>query len=175
MTVQACVAQAFEDYRWNNGFLLNTVKDLSPEEWRKRPTECSNHIAWIVGHVTWARMRLLERLGVEWSAPWLGMFARGVKLDQTAEYPAPGVMMAAWKEVGEVLLKALENAPHEALGEGCVSAQSSDGGWEDQRGDPVPGVARDLPCRADLPGGLPAGTQGVNGVGKQQVNADLLK
>lgn len=115
MTVQACVAQAFEDYRWNNGFLLNTVKDLSPEEWRKRPTECSNHIAWIVGHVTWARMRLLERLGVEWSAPWLGMFARGVKLDQTAEYPAPGVMMAAWKEVGEVLLKALENAPHEAL------------------------------------------------------------
>lgn len=115
MPVQACVAQAFEDFRWNNGFLLNTVKDLSPGEWLQRPNECSNHIAWIVGHVTWARKGVLARLGAEWSAPWLGMFARGVKLDEATEYPAPDVMMAAWKEAGEVLSSALENAPHEAL------------------------------------------------------------
>lgn len=115
MPVQACVAQAYEDFRRNDDFLLNTVKNLCPEEWLKRPTESGNHIAWIVGHVTWARKRLLERLDTEWSAPWLGMFVRGMKLDSNAEYPAPDVMIAAWKEVGGVLSSSLQNAPHEVL------------------------------------------------------------
>ena len=115
MAISACIAQAFEDYRWNNGFLLNTVKDLSPEEWLKRPTVCSNHIAWIVGHVTWTRKGLLARLGTEWTTPWLGMFARGVKLDESAKYPSPGELMDAWKEAGGVLCSALEHAPEELL------------------------------------------------------------
>ena len=41
MPVPACVAQAAEDYRFNNNFLLNMVKDLTPDEWLKRPNECT--------------------------------------------------------------------------------------------------------------------------------------
>ena len=115
MPVAACIAQAAEDYRFNNGFLLNTVKDLSAEEWLKRPTVCANHISWIVGHVTWTRKAILARLGTEWSTPWLGMFARGVKLDETAAYPSPDALMDAWKEVGSLLGAALENVSEEAL------------------------------------------------------------
>lgn len=116
MPVPACIAQAAEDYRFNNKFLLNTVKALPPEEWLKRPNVCTNHIAWIVGHVIWARKAILAKLGKEWSAPWLGLFARGVKLDDTTAYPSSDALMEAWKEVGEVLSGALENASEEALG-----------------------------------------------------------
>lgn len=116
MPVPACIEHAAQDYRFNNGFLLNTVKDLSPEEWLRRPNDGSNHIAWIVGHVIWARKAVLSKLGTEWSTPWLGLFARGNKLDDSATYPSSDTLIDAWKEVGEVLNSALENASDEALG-----------------------------------------------------------
>jgi len=121
MPVPACVAQAAEDYRFNNGFLLNTVKSLPEEEWLKRPNESTNHIAWIVGHVIWARKALLAKLGTEWSTPWLGLFVRGAKLDGTTAYPSSNTLMDAWKEVGDVLSSTLENASDEALG--CAATQ----------------------------------------------------
>ena len=116
MPVPACIAQAAEDYRFNNNFLLNSVKDLAAEEWVKRPSENCNHVAWIVGHVIWARTSVLSRLGAKWSAPWLGLFARGAKLDDSAAYPSSDTLIDAWKEVGVVLSQALENASEEALG-----------------------------------------------------------
>ncbi len=115
MPVPAVVAGAAEDYCFNNAFLANTVKDLSPEEWLKRPNETSNHIAWIVGHVIWARKAILGRLGTDWSQPWLGLYARGVKVDDTTVYPSPETLINAWLEVGGVLTDALENASEEVL------------------------------------------------------------
>ena len=117
MPVPACISQAAEDYRFNNGFLLRSVQDLAPEEWVKRPSDFCNHVAWIVGHVIWARTSVLSRLGAPWSAPWLGMFARGTKLDEGAAYPSSDTLIDAWKEVGGLLSQALENASEEAL---CV-------------------------------------------------------
>lgn len=121
MAISACIAQAFEDYCWNNDFLVNTVKDLAPDEWLKRVTVCSNHISWITGHLIWTRRAVLARLGTEWSRPWLGMFARGVKLDDTAVYPLPDELMNAWKEVGSVLCGALSSAPEELLSKAATS------------------------------------------------------
>ena len=59
------------------------------------PNEKTNHIAWIVGHVIWARKQLLGRLGTEWSQPWLDLFARGAKCDDSAAYPSPDALMDA--------------------------------------------------------------------------------
>ena len=115
MLVSACISQAVEDYRFNNSFLLNTVKDLPAQEWLKRPSVCTNHISWIVGHVIWARKAVLTRLGQEWSTPWLAMFARGTKLDNTTAYPSPGTLMDTWKDVGGILCTSLEEAPEELL------------------------------------------------------------
>ena len=117
MPVPACILQAAENYRFNDSFLLNSVKDLAPEEWVKRPGEICNHVAWIVGHVIWARTAVLGRLGGEkWAAPWLGLFARGAKLDDGAAYPSSDTLIDAWKEVGGVLNQALENASEDLLG-----------------------------------------------------------
>lgn len=115
MPVPAVIADAAHSYRFNNDFLVNLVKDLSPEEWQRRPHERSNHMAWIVGHLIWTRKALLGILGMEWSTPWLGLFARGAKLDDTAVYPSPDTLLDAWKEVGGVLVQTLENVPEDAL------------------------------------------------------------
>jgi uncharacterized damage-inducible protein DinB len=110
MPVPAAIAHAAEEFRYNNNFTANFVKDLSHEDWLKQPQGATNHIAWIVGHIIWARTAVIARLGAKWSAPWLGMFARGEKIDGTAPYPSPEVLMAAWQEVATALESALENA-----------------------------------------------------------------
>jgi uncharacterized damage-inducible protein DinB len=113
--IPADITHAAHEFHYNNKFTANFVKDLAPEEWLQRPEGSANHIAWIVGHVLWARTAVLTRLGTQWSAPWLGLFARGVRVDDTAAYPSPDALMAAWHEVATQLDTALENASDELV------------------------------------------------------------
>ncbi len=115
MPVSAAITGAADSYRFNSDFLVNMVKDLAPEEWVKRPNGAANHIAWIVGHVIWTRKAVLGRLGTEWSAPWLGMFARGAKVDDTAVYPSSDALLDAWKDVTAALTSTFESVSEEAL------------------------------------------------------------
>jgi uncharacterized damage-inducible protein DinB len=115
MPVPAAITTAAQEYRYNNGFLENMVKDLAPEEWVRRPDAKANHIAWIVGHLIWTRKAVIHRLGAEWTAPWLGMFARGEKLDAGAAYPSSDTLLDAWRDVSGVLTDALDNASAEAM------------------------------------------------------------
>ena len=115
MPVPAVIASAAENYRFNSDFLARTVQDLSPEEWLRRPDEKLNHISWIVGHVIWARKAVLTRLGTEWSQPWLGSFARGVKCNDVAAFPSPETLKNNWIEVSGVLATALDGASEDVL------------------------------------------------------------
>jgi uncharacterized damage-inducible protein DinB len=115
MPVPAVIATAAENNRFNSDFLIKMVQDLSPEEWLQRPNEKLNHIAWIVGHVIWARKAVLTRLGTEWSQPWLSSFARGVKCNDVATFPSPDTLMEGWREVSGVLATALDGASEEVL------------------------------------------------------------
>jgi uncharacterized damage-inducible protein DinB len=115
MPVPAIIATAAENYRFNSDFLTRMVDDLSPEEWLRRPDEKLNHIAWIVGHVIWARKAVLTRLGTEWSQPWLSSFARGVKCNDVAAFPPPGTLKNSWIEISGVLATALDGASEDVL------------------------------------------------------------
>ena len=115
MPAPAAIALAAQEFRINNNFAIKFVEDLSPEEWLVRPDGCVNHAAWIMGHVIWARKSVLARLGTEWSAPWLGLFARGEKLDDSTAYPSPETLTHAWQEVATALEGALENASDELV------------------------------------------------------------
>jgi uncharacterized damage-inducible protein DinB len=115
MPVPAVIASAAENYRFNSKFLENSVKDLAPEEWLRRPAETTNHIAWIVGHVAWTRGRLLHYVGTEWRQPGLDPFARGVKLGEDSAYPSPEWLLGIWRESASVLTAALEGVSEDAL------------------------------------------------------------
>ena len=115
MPVPAVIASAAENYRFNSDFLARTVEDLSPDEWLRRPDEKLNHIAWIVGHVIWARKSVLTRLGADWSQPWLSSFARGVKCNDVATFPSPETLKDNWREISAVLAIALDGASEDVL------------------------------------------------------------
>jgi uncharacterized damage-inducible protein DinB len=114
MPVPAVIEAAAQNYRFNEKFLADTVKDLSEEEWHRRPNDTMNDVAWIVGHVIWARKMLLARLGTEWSQPWLNDFARGGKCDAAA-CPSPETLLAAWNETSSVLASTFENVSEDVV------------------------------------------------------------
>lgn len=76
-------------YRGNSGWLAKSLEPMSDEEWKRRPSETSNPVVWIVGHLIWTRSRGLNLMGVEWSRPWLKLFARGAELVDSDQYPSP--------------------------------------------------------------------------------------
>jgi uncharacterized damage-inducible protein DinB len=115
MPVPAVIASAAENYRFNSKFLENSVKDLAPEDWLRRPAENINHIAWITGHMAWTRGRLLHYMGIEWPQPELNLFARGVKLKEDSAYPAPEWLLDMWRESASVLSAALEDVSDDFL------------------------------------------------------------
>lgn len=115
MPIPAVIEGAAQSYRYNDKFLVDSVQGPSVEEWHRRPSECTNHMAWLVGHLVWARKSVLARLGAEWTAPWLGLYARGAKVDPSAACPSPADLLSAWSEVSTLLGKALENASEEGL------------------------------------------------------------
>jgi hypothetical protein len=115
MPVPTQIAYAAYNYQLNAGLLKKSFDGLTPEEWLRRPSESSNHLLWIVGHVVWARGALLGFLGSPWSTPWLPLFARGAKLDPSAAYPTPQQAALALEDVSARLTAALEAATEESL------------------------------------------------------------
>lgn len=103
MPVSSVIATAADSFRLNQHFVDGAVKDLSDEEWLRRPSATSNHAAWIVGHLVWSRKAIAARLGHEWSKPWLNKFARGVKLEDGAPFPSRQELLDAWQESAGML------------------------------------------------------------------------
>ncbi len=119
MPVPALIAVSAENYRFNSDLLAKMVKELSPEEWLSRPNNKSNHITWIVGHMTWSRREVLFRLGAQWSRPWLDSFTIGARCDSNADYPSPGALMDAWRDVSALLASAFESVSEDVLSQPC--------------------------------------------------------
>jgi uncharacterized damage-inducible protein DinB len=115
MPVPAVIAAAQDNYRFNSRMLKQTVSDLSPEEWLKRPGDGVNHIAWIVGHMALGRSRILHYMGAEWAQPALEVFGRGKKLLEDSAYPLPEWLLCTWSEAGHALAAAFENVSDDFL------------------------------------------------------------
>jgi uncharacterized damage-inducible protein DinB len=115
MPVPAIIAAAAENYRFNSRFLKQTVGDLKPEEWLKRPGDNLNHIAWIVGHMSLGRSRVLHFMGTEWSQPALEIFGRGKKLMEDSACPSAESLLSTWSEAGHAMAAAFENVSEDLL------------------------------------------------------------
>jgi len=128
MPVNPQIAIAAYSFNQNAALLPKSIEGLTAEEWFHRPNESSNHMAWIVGHMIWARGAVIGLLGAEWTQPWPKLFARGVKVLDPAEYPAPEQIMASWKDVTERLNAAMEAGSEETLAKpGPERIPSADG------------------------------------------------
>ena len=116
MPVPQQIANAAVSFQRNKSVLDKSCKDLTAEEWLKCPSEGSNHLLWIAGHIVWARSSVLKVLGgPEWSRPWLSLFARGKKRQEATLYPSAEEVMAAFEDLSGHVTETLENASEDTL------------------------------------------------------------
>lgn len=115
MPIAERISTAASCFERNDSVLNKCLEGLSHEEWLRQPSETSNHLLWIAGHIVWARSAVMRILGTEWSQPWLPLFARGAKLGEAAQYPRSEDVTAALAESNGALTAALEAASADAL------------------------------------------------------------
>jgi len=109
------IAHAAQTFHQNASCLKQAVNGLTDDEWLRQPNDRSNHMLWIVGHVTWARTALLARLNAPWVTPWMGLYARGKPCENGPDCPSPAAAMEAWNESCRRLSAAMEAASEELL------------------------------------------------------------
>lgn len=116
----------------NTQLFEKTVQGLSDEKWLAQPGPDSNPLLWIAGHVVVHRALVPRIVGMEWSAPWEKLFARGAKRVDLEKYPAPAEILRAWNEVSAKLSPAFDQMTPELLGrpkfEGALSLDGTVGG-----------------------------------------------
>ncbi len=109
------IAYAAALFQINTGMLAKVTDGIAADEWTRRPSETTNCLLWIVGHMLWARSRCARMLGSQWEREWVKQFERGAKPGDGASYPAPEELMSAWKEVTDELHAGMESATEETL------------------------------------------------------------
>jgi hypothetical protein len=102
-------------FKINTEAFEKVVEGIPPEQWLRRPGNDSNHLLWIAGHVVVHRALVPKMLGLEWSAPWENLFARGAKLVAPEQYPEVAEVRRSWDEVSGKLSVALSSVSAEVL------------------------------------------------------------
>ena len=115
MSLSPLLTVASQSFKTNANFLKQGIAGMNDVDWCKRPSEHSNSIQWIVGHVVWSRAMVLARLGDKWTLPWMQLYARGSKCVDSPDAPSPKALMEAWDESCSRLNTAMENASDELL------------------------------------------------------------
>jgi len=102
-------------FRANTDIINKAIADVKADDWVRQPGDDSNHLLWLVGHVVVHRGLVLKNVGVDWSAPWASLFARGSERVDSAQYPSIDEMRDAWNQVSEQLKATLNESPAEVL------------------------------------------------------------
>ena len=111
-TESATIANMFKT---NAQVFDKAIQGVPAEKWLVRPSNNSNHLTWITGHVVVHRGFVAKMLGHQWSAPWEKLFARGAQLVGPEQYPAPAELQRNFKELSEKLSSALSGISEETL------------------------------------------------------------
>lgn len=99
----------------NAQMLDRATQGIPAEKWLTQPTNNSNHLLWIAGHMAVHRAKVLTLLGEEWTDPWGKLFIRGAKLTAPEEYPAVEEVQRTWTDVCQRVSAALAGASAQTL------------------------------------------------------------
>ena len=102
-------------FKTNAQVFDKATQGIAPEKWLVRPSQNSNHLTWIAGHVVVHRAIVGKMLGLEWSAPWEQLFARGAKLAAPEQYPGPAELQRSFREMSEKVASAFPGISEETL------------------------------------------------------------
>lgn len=102
-------------FKANTDIVSKAVADVPNEDWFRAPSDDSNHLMWVMGHLVVHRGMTLKLLGGQWDTPWASLFARGAARVADQEYPSHEEIKAAWQQVSADLVPAVRNAPTDLL------------------------------------------------------------
>ncbi len=91
----------------NDGLADRTFLGVKPEDVWKRPTDKTNAMLWIFGHMAATRGRMLNALGDSFDAGLGEAFGRGAQLQDSSSYPAREKIFEASREVNARLFAKL--------------------------------------------------------------------
>lgn len=96
-------------FKTNTDIVNKAIADVESDHWFKKPSDDSNHLTWVLGHLIVHRGVILKMIGVDWENAWSETFARGAERVADEKYPSPDDMRGAWADVSEKLSAALKN------------------------------------------------------------------
>jgi hypothetical protein len=88
---------------------------LDPSELTRSPSQNSNPMLWMAGHLAQSRARLARLLGVQQEVPWPSLFQRGAPPPGSEAYPALAEVRRAWESAGTALRARLRTMTHDEL------------------------------------------------------------
>jgi uncharacterized damage-inducible protein DinB len=101
---------------------------LDPAELTRTPSENSNPMVWMAGHLAQSRARLGRLLGVEHEVPWPALFRQGSAPPESERYPALADIRREWDQAGAALRTRLRSMSDAELhGDLEVKIPSTDG------------------------------------------------
>ncbi len=92
----------------------NVLLDLEADH-TTRPTEATNHIGWLAGHLVSTRVMLVNLLGGAATDPFPDIFGNGKGIDDSLTYPSLERSIADWQAIAPQLIEALKKVNGEAL------------------------------------------------------------
>ena len=103
-------------YKLNLTTLKMTLKDVSDEDFKKRPTENCNSLQWNFGHLTVERCHIIGLTGNERKNPWGDLFENGKPALPADQYPDLIELENEMEKISTDLLAHLENLDERRAG-----------------------------------------------------------
>jgi uncharacterized protein YndB with AHSA1/START domain/uncharacterized damage-inducible protein DinB len=91
----------------NDSLASRTFEKMADEDLWRRPTERSNPMLWIFGHMVNTRAQMLKMFGEPFDTGWGDVFDRGASLGDAARYPTRETVQAVSHNVNSQLYAKL--------------------------------------------------------------------
>jgi uncharacterized damage-inducible protein DinB len=102
-------------YAANDGMMKRALDGLSESDLWHQPTERSNPMFWLLGHIVHTRGAVLRMLGDDYRTGWGERFQRGSTLLARSEYPPLDEIERVREEISTRLQQRLASVSDETL------------------------------------------------------------
>ena len=91
----------------NTRLFRNCLADLTEAQSRQRPTEATNHAAFVAAHLVESRYYILKGLGAPLPCPLASYLGEWRGIDQISEWPTLAEVRNAWEAGSQALMERL--------------------------------------------------------------------
>jgi uncharacterized protein YndB with AHSA1/START domain/uncharacterized damage-inducible protein DinB len=106
-TYHPAVAPLALIFTMNDSLAARAFDKIADDDVWRRPTDRSNPMQWILGHMVATRAQMLKMFGESVDTGWGNVFARGASLGSTAGYPSRETVQAVLRDVNGRLYSTL--------------------------------------------------------------------